>query len=293
VPGSALGLGADIVRSVSAPSEDPTDPGLAPTTVPPSEYDADYYLKACMGADVWRESEGAEAHALYGGMLDHTGFEPGMRLLDLGTGRGELLAVAISRGAAEAVGVDYSEAAIELAQTTLAKAGDPPGAAALLADARRLPVPDRHFDRAMMLDVVEHLTVSELELALSEARRALKPGGRLFIHTAPNRLIYEVTYRIQRSLVPSRRRRWPADPRQDEEHRMHPNEQSVGSLKRVLQEAGYEGVRVWPGRWVYTDFVPEPRARATYRRLARIPGLRRIAICDIYATGARPASAVE
>jgi cyclopropane fatty-acyl-phospholipid synthase-like methyltransferase len=38
-----------------------------------------------------------------------------------------------------------------------------------------------------MLDVVEHLTPTELDRTLAQARRILAPGGRLYIHTFPNR----------------------------------------------------------------------------------------------------------
>ena len=109
--------------------------------------------------------------------------KPGWQVLDIGTGRGELVRVALEWGAVEAVGVDYSEAAIELARKTLAQAGNPPGARIELADARRIPVDDDRYDLVTLLDVVEHLTPDELELSLAEARRALRPGGLLLTCT--------------------------------------------------------------------------------------------------------------
>jgi len=267
------------------------DAGSEPLSAPEvaaADYDSEYFLHSCMGADAWRETDGQGADPLYQGMLALAGMQPGERVLDLGTGRGELLVAALRAGAAEAVGVDYAEAAIELARRTLAGAGDPPQARALLADARRLPVDDGGFDLVTMLDVVEHLTDAELDHALGEARRALRPGGRLFVHTALNPLIYDVTYRLQRALVPARRRSWPAEPRSEDELRFHVNEQTPRSLRRAMRRAGFVDVETGLGRWVHTDFVPAERARRTYHRLARLPGLRLLAIADVHGIAVAP-----
>lgn len=261
---------------------------LSEATVSPEEYDEEYYLYACMGADRWRESDGREADWLYDGMLSRAGMREGLRVLDIGTGRGEMIVAAVRRGAAKAVGVDYSKAAIELSRTTLEQAGNPPQARALHADARALPVPDSSFDLAILADVIEHLSPGELATTLDQAYRALAPDGRIFVHTAPNRFIYDVTYRVQRNLLPRRRRRWPREPRNQHELRMHVNEQTTGSLAKELRGAGFERVSVSLGEWIYTDFVPSERARRTYYRLARVPGLRRLAVCDLWAIAHRP-----
>lgn len=270
----------------------PKDPrvgnDLADPSVPATAYDESYFLHSCMGANEWRESGGRRPAGLYEAMLRRAGMQPGARVLDIGTGRGELLVTALELGAEEAIGVDYSVAAVDLAHETLKATGSPGKARAMLADARRLPVDDGRFDLVTMLDVVEHLSPPELTQSLSEARRALRPRGTVFIHTMPNRLIYEVTYRFQRSLVPGRQRHWPADPRNDLERRMHVNEQSPGTLRSALLDAGFEAVRVELGDWVYTDFVPAERPKSTYHRLARAPLLRRFAIADLYARARKP-----
>ncbi len=263
-------------------------PELAEPAVAADAYDREYYLHGCMGAEEWRASGGAQVSGLYAGMLTRAGLKNGERVLDLGTGRGDLLPAAIRMGAAEAVGIDYSPAAIELAQTTLEQAGNPPGARAALADARRLPVDDGVFDLVTMLDVVEHLTAAELADSLAQARRALRPGGRMFIHTAPNATVYELTYRIQRRARPGRARRWQQNPRKPDEIEMHVNELTRRSLAEALRDAGFDGVRVELGRWVYTDFVPDERAKRLYRVMARLPLLRRLAIFDLFATATEP-----
>jgi predicted SAM-dependent methyltransferase len=138
-----------------------------------------------------------------------------------------------------------------------------------MSDARAVPLAASAADLVTMLDVVEHLTASELDLVLQEALRVLRPGGRLFVHTMPNRAIYTVTYRLQRLMRPSRWSRWPRDPRNDYERRMHVNEQTLWSLRSALRRAGSRHVAVELGGMVYRDFVPDPEARPLYARLAR------------------------
>ncbi len=255
--------------------------------VSPAVYDTEYFLHRCAGAEPWRASAGRERDPLYDGCLRLAGLRPGEALLDVGTGRGELLAAAVQMGARRAVGVEYSPAAVSLGHATLASSGVQDRAEVRLADARALPFGDGEFDLVTLLDVVEHLGPDELAAALAEARRVLAPGGRVFIHTFPARTLYELTYRLQRASRPGRRRRWPRDPRNELEHAMHVGEQTVGSLRRGLVQAGFTGVRAWPGEWMYTDFVPDEDARRLYYRLARLPWLRRFGAADLWAQAYR------
>ncbi|MFL5907871.1 MAG: methyltransferase domain-containing protein [Solirubrobacterales bacterium] len=241
---------------------------LRPPAVSPTLYDEHYYLNWCAGFEAWRESEGAEFAPLYAGALDLAELAAQETLVDIGTGRGELLVAAAERGAERAIGIEYSPAAVELATRTIRSHGASPVAEVVLADARSLPLAADQANLVTMLDVVEHLAPPELDRALGEARRVLKPGGRIFVHTMPNRLIYSVTYRLQRTLVPWRLFSWPKEPRVALEREMHVNEQTTGSLRRALRRAGFEGIEVGTGRWIHDQFVPVDRARRLYRRLA-------------------------
>jgi cyclopropane fatty-acyl-phospholipid synthase-like methyltransferase len=252
-------------------------------------YDETYYKQWCAGFAEWSASDGAQVAGIYLGVLSLAAMKKGEVLIDVGTGRGEMLAVAIEMGAGRAIGVEYSPVAVDMARHTLEVHGIGDRAEVILVDARSIPVPDATGDLVTMVDVVEHLTPRELHDSLVEARRLLKPGGRVFIHTMPNRTIYEVTYKIQRLLIPGRRRRWPADPRQnDYEHQMHVNEQTVPALRRALRAAGYADVRVRLGKWIYTDFIPDERARKLYHRLARLPYVARLGVGDIFAEARKP-----
>lgn len=262
--------------------------GLPPPTVSPGEYDESYYLTCCAGHVDWSSSQGARSDPRYPVYLRMAALRPGDDLVDIGCGRGELLADAIEAGARSAVGVEYSPAALELTRQTLTRhAIDGDRARAIAADARALPLPDRCADLVTLLDVVEHLAPAELARTLDEARRILRPGARLFIHSFPNRTIYEVTYRCQRLLTRRRRRTWPRDPRREVERQMHVNEQTVASLSRALRAAELERTRAWAGPGAWVGFVPDERARTLYHRLAAHPATARLGACDVWGEARR------
>ena len=112
-----------------------------------------------------------------------------------------------------------------------------------------LPFPDGAFDRVLMFDVVEHLHPWELDAALAEVQRVLKPDGMFFVHTAPNiwydRYAYPIVRRI-RTLM-GQGAKYPRNPREFlvsvNEH-VHVNEQSMWSLNQTLRKAGFKG-KVW------------------------------------------------
>ena len=267
---------------------DPAHGPLPAPAVAPDAYDEDYYRHGCAGAAEWHESEGEQVAALYPGMLQLARFRPGEVLVDVGAGRGELVALAAEAGAAEAIGFDYSDAAVALAARTIERRGVGDRARVELVDARRLPLADGTADLVTLLDVVEHMTPDELDATLAESLRVLRPGGRLFVHTLPNRHLYDVTYRAHRAVMRLLGKHWPADPRLPYERAMHVNEQTVGSLRRSVRGAGFDQVRVVRGRWVHADFVPSERQRRLYHAAARVPGLDALVRADIFATGIRP-----
>lgn len=264
------------------------DAGVPPPAVSPDAYDDGYYRTTCAGYHEWASSDGHAVAGIYPGILARAAFEPGETVVDIGTGRGELVAVAATRGADRAIGVDYSVAAVELARHTLKTHGVEDRAEVRLADARRLPLDDEVADLVTMVDVVEHLTPEELRRTLAEARRVLRPGGRLFAHTMPNRLVYDVTYRVHRLAMRLGGHDWPRDPRNEYEHQMHVNEQTRRSLRRTLAGAGFDPVIVEHGRWVHTTFLPDQRHSRVYRRLAALRITRALGSADLFATAFRP-----
>lgn len=252
--------------------------------VPADVYDETYYREWCAGYETWVASGGREVAGIYPGFLTRAGLRPGEVVVDIGTGRGELLAVAVEMGAAHAYGLEYSKDAVAMARTTLAAHGVEDRAEVLLADARSASLSEGIADLVCYVDVVEHLTPDELQASLLQSRRMLRPGGRVVAHTFPSKLIYDVTYRWLRTLPGHRR--WPADPRIDHERVMHVNEQTPAALRDAFTRAGFEA-EVALGNWVYTDFVPSRLGRGVFKGLAKLGPLAKYGIGDLWAFGTK------
>jgi len=211
-------------------------------------YDEQYFLHVCEGHQEFASSEGDYLSRRLAQALAVAGIAEGMQVLDVGCGRGEILRRTAALGA-RAYGIDYAQVAVELSQRVTATndAGVRPGV--YQASALLLPFAAQSFDRVLMLDIVEHLYPNELALALDEAYRVLRPGGRIVIHTAPNvwydRYAYPVV-RLVRILM-GQGARYPKDPRAiiPENMHVHVNEQSAFSLWRQLRRHGYDDVRSW------------------------------------------------
>jgi arsenite methyltransferase len=98
--------------------------------------------------------------------------EPGEVILDVGCGPGFYVADLLERGAT-VTGVDSSPAMLAIARKRA------PGALLLEGTATQLPLEDAAFDRALSVQVLEY--VADVDGALAELRRVLRPGGRLVI----------------------------------------------------------------------------------------------------------------
>lgn len=255
--------------------------------VPSEAYTEEYFRTAEAGFHRWEESGGAEFGGFYEQAFAIRAPRSGERVLDLGTGRGEIPVLAAERGAI-GVGLDYAAASMDLARVTLHARGAPAGAGFVRAEAGRMPFADASFDAAYAMDLIEHLTPGQLASALSELRRVLRRDAVVVVHTMPNRLIYDVTYRAMRLAALAVGRRWPRDPRHPFEHAMHVNEMRRGDVARVLRAAGLTDVRVWVGAFWYAHFLPSRRARALFERMARSRPLRPLASGEIWATARRP-----
>lgn len=218
--------------------------------LPSTLYTEEYFRTACEGYDEFNTSEGEQLSRRLKSAFALAEVLPGMAVLDVGCGRGEILRHAAQLGA-NAYGIDYAEVAVNLSRQVIEPLnGVAPGRTVVAqADAKKLPFPDASFDRVLMFDVVEHLHPWELHEALLEVRRVLKPDGRFIIHTAPNVWYDRYAYpavRLLRTLM-GQGTRYPKDPRQflvDINEHVHVNEQSILSMGRVLRAAGFKG-KVW------------------------------------------------
>ncbi len=164
--------------------------------------------------EVWRRYDAIESRLtapVSERMLDLAGLSPGMRVLDLATGRGEPAIRAAARVGplGRVVGVDTSDALLRMAKETADRAGLSNldlrvGNAEVLED-----LPASHFHVATVRWGLMYLT--KPRHALVGIRRALLPGGVLMaaLLAEPERMPY---YTLPRRLLESYRRLPTLDP---------------------------------------------------------------------------------
>ena len=138
-------------------------------------------LRALRGEDVaGRESTGQGDQVdrvIHREIVKLTVTEPLGALLDIGCGRGKLIKLLASR-ANRIVGVDIDADIRQLARAELLLAGIP-NCSLRQGDMYRLPFGDAEFDTVILDEV---LVDAERPVdVLGEARRQLKPAGRLFV----------------------------------------------------------------------------------------------------------------
>lgn len=103
---------------------------------------------------------------------------PHFSLLDAGCGTGGMLNVVRQKfPAADLTGVDQSNHALEL---TAARKTE---ARLVAASVQELPFPDSSFDVVLSIDVLSATGLDD-SLAVHEAHRVLRPGGRLILNVA-------------------------------------------------------------------------------------------------------------
>lgn len=234
--------------------------------VPAARYDQSYFLTACEGHQEFLASEGVHLSRRLRQAFAVAGVQAGMRVLDVGCGRGEIL-LHCAQLEAEAFGVDYAPVAVRLARGLTVGNGLDDRVGVYQADAKRLPFPSARFDRVLMFDIVEHLYPWELHHALLEVHRVLAPDGQLIVHTAPNRWYDRFAYplvRFVRQLM-GQGAQYPRNPRALNvavNTDVHVNEQDMWSLRRTLKQAGFQG-RIW------LDTPPQSRVEHRFLALAR------------------------
>lgn len=170
--------------------------------------------------------------------------------LELGCGTGGFLVAAAERYD-QVIGIDIAFRWLVIARKRVAEAVEHGLLAREQADririvcccAEYLPFPDHSFDLVVGSDVVEH--TAHQELLLAQSRRALRPGGLLFLATS-NRLSFTPEPHVRVWGVGFLPRRWMRDyvrlvrglPYE------HIRQLSVFELARLLRRAGFARWRI-------------------------------------------------
>lgn len=113
--------------------------------------------------------------------LAGTYLSAGKRFLDAGCRDGAHLIRLVHRYGATGVGVDPVEIHVERAKAAIERAAVRERAAVFVGVMEELPFPDGHFDLVWCRDVLEQ--VDDLDAALRETFRVLRPDGRMLVYT--------------------------------------------------------------------------------------------------------------
>jgi SAM-dependent methyltransferase len=133
----------------------------------------------------------------------------GTRVLDAGCGEGVLIEEYAGRLDIEGLDPNYSSERVRPGSLTA------------------LPYADASFDRALCLDVLEHLTFAEQPRALHELSRVLRTGGELLV-SVPNlaHLQSRVHFLLRGTLI------------RTASEQKHPGDRPVGEYIALAQRAG-------------------------------------------------------
>jgi ubiquinone/menaquinone biosynthesis C-methylase UbiE len=128
----------------------------------------------------WEEVAASEAFlAIRDRIVELAEPERDDQVVDLGAGTG-LLALALAPRVRELVAVDISERMLERLSVA-AVADGVHNVETIVGDLRRLPLDDESATLVVSNYAFHHLDDAGKELALAEARRILRPGGRMVI----------------------------------------------------------------------------------------------------------------
>jgi SAM-dependent methyltransferase len=175
----------------------------------------------------------------------------GTRVLDAGCGEGVLVEEYADRLAIRGVDANYASERVATGSVTA------------------LPFPDATFERALCLDVLEHLAYEDQPRALAELHRVLAPGGELLV-SVPN--LAHLQSRIQ-FLLRGRLIRTASEFK-------HPGDRPVVEYLRLAARAGFTLVDrrgIFPTLPVVTHLIRKhPRTLAPLHRaltaLLPVPG---------------------
>ena len=137
--------------------------------------------------------------------IERAGIEDGSRVLEVACGSGEMFGriIKVNPGGVNC-GVDLSPKMAEFTQRKATGKARKTASFCQAADVRQLPFSDASFETVVCCYLFELLGCSDMEAAVLEVRRVLKPGGRLvLVVIGQNAPLFNRAYRLAGSLVPA------------------------------------------------------------------------------------------
>lgn len=225
--------------------------------VDPKVYTEEYYLSDASGFNEYKRSFGKILEPRFKTLVAKLPPVNGLKVLDVGCGRGELVFWCVCNGAKRAVGIDYSTAAIKLSNRAKKVFNKSINEKVdfIKMDGKHLKFKDQSFDAVILTEVLEHLYPDEQEILLNEIYRVLAKNGFVFIHTAPSEWFNDYTYRYWCYPVSSLlvylnnlitghdygNLSKYAEIRTESHKIMHVNEPNYFSLKKLFRHTGFKG----------------------------------------------------
>ena len=137
--------------------------------------------------------------------IQRSGIQDGSRVLEVACGSGEMFGRIIKANQSGVnCGVDLSPKMAEFTQRKVSHKSPKTASFCQASDVRQLPFREACFDTVVCCYLFELLGCTDLEAALMEVRRVLKPGGRLVVVLiGQNAPLFNRAYRLAGSLVPA------------------------------------------------------------------------------------------
>jgi 2-polyprenyl-3-methyl-5-hydroxy-6-metoxy-1,4-benzoquinol methylase len=209
-------------------------------------YSTVYYLNECEGAEQFKQTQGKQVRdERLRAVAAIASLKSRGRVLDLGCGRGELAHCFAELGF-EVTAIDYSAAAIELAEKCFAGEEQLRARAELICDDVCTAPWSGLYDVIIASDLIERISPPELDELYARIARHLAKGGIFVVHTYPNLWFFKYDYVQRRRIAEYIGAYLPKEPRTRYELLMHINEQSPPVLKKSLRDH-FRHVLLWFG----------------------------------------------
>lgn len=211
-----------------------------------SDIPAGYYYQVMLNGHAVQRFWHREKFAEVAKLVARSGAK---NILDIGCGPGSFLSVlAELHPEVAATGTDIASPQIEFAIQHVSPKH--PNVKFQLLNGESLPYPDHSFDAVTSIEVVEHIHPFLAAKILAEARRVLRPGGKLIITTPNYRSFWPLIEWLLERASPVKY------------HEQHISKFTPNSLVKFLETCGFET------RAVNSIFISAPFLAPFSRKLA-------------------------